>query len=426
VSVDARRLWAMQSLALRRQRAAAGWMGWFGHPIARGLVGAVAGAAVIAAVVNAAGPAEARVWWTLAALVAAVLVVLGAPFRMFWRPDATLLARLPIAGDALYRVAARRSMLTAAGAFVALLGALAPLAPALGGVVPSLRLVFFAAALLVCAGLLAPLAATIAGTIVVSAKTQALISDLSSGQAAQGTVWLSVVPAVAGVALAFLGWRAAGAPAGGRELLAGAVVVAGLLHTLGLRLAKISLSAATREVAALDAVKLAHVERVEPRGLERAWGRLVAGAGVGLYEKDVTLLRRRHPGYYILTGAGILALWIVAFSVAEPARTHLTLGGVAALAAYIVLTARRLTLPPTEHPRLLAVLPLATATIARAKIANVAWRALWLAVVGGAPAVWRAGAPPSLAAAIAGVALGGAVIAAVVIRVRTARSIHEP
>ena len=372
--------------------------------------------------VNASGAAEARTWWVLATLAATVMVVLGAPFRMFWQPDSTLLARLPISGVALYRVATRRSLLTAAGALLALLLALVPLAVELGGVAPSLRLLFLATALLVCAALAAPLSATLAGTIVVSAKTQALLHEISSGQTVHGTSWLSVLPSVAGLGLAFLGWSAASQPAGGRALLAAAVAATGLLHTLGNRLARIALSAATREVAALDAVKLAHVERVGPRGLERAWGRLVAGTGFALYEKDVTLLRRRHPGYYILTGAGILVLWIVAFSSGEPVRTHVTLGGVAALAAYIVLTARRLTIPPTEQPRLLATLPIAPATIVRAKVANVVWRAVWLAVVGGAPAVWRSPRPMFLALAIAAIAALGAAVAAVTLKIPAARS----
>jgi hypothetical protein len=416
MSVDARRLWQTQALVARRRREAMGWLGKIAHPLARGAIGGVVGAGVLGAVVNAAGPAEARLWWQLATLVAAVAVVFGAPFRMFWTPDATLLARLPISGAALYHVATRRSLVTAGGALLALLLALAPVALAQGGVAPTLRLAFFAVALLVCAGLAAPLAGTIAGTMVVSAKTQALIHEISSGQAAQGVVWLSVIPVLGGAGLAVLGWFATGAPAGGRDLLAAAVVVIAVLHTAGKRLAAITLSPATREVAALDAVKLAHVERVGPRGLEAAWGRLVAGAGRALYEKDVTLLRRRHPGYFILTGAGILLLWIVAFAVDEPARTHVTLAVVAALAAYIVLTARRLTIPPTEQPRLLATLPIAPGTIARAKVAGVVWRAVWLAVVGGAPAVWRSPRPLFLALAIAAIAAMGAIVAAVTVR----------
>jgi hypothetical protein len=400
MSVDARRLRAVFTLDERRRRAAHGLLGRLEHPLARGLVGGVLGAAVLAAAWEHGSLATARGWWVLALLVGAVTVVLGAPFRMFWRRDATLLARLPVPGRELYRVATWLSLRAAAGWLLAILLAGAPLAAGLGAG-SSLRLAFLAAGLLIGAALVAPAAGTAAGAIVVSAKAQSLIRDLSSGQAAAGTVWLTLVPGAAAAGVAWLGWIAASQPAELRDAVGTLAVAAAFVHTLMTTAARRTLAAATREVAALDAVKLAHVERVHGRGLEKLWGRLAAGVAQAVYRKDVALMHRRHPGFYLVTGLGVLAMWLVAWRADDPTRSQLVLGIAGGLAAYVVLLAHRLGVPPTEQPRLLATLPLPPGAATRAKTAYLAWRALWAVAVGGAPAVVRSSAPALLALALA-------------------------
>jgi len=404
MSVDAKRLRAIFVLDERRRRAAHGLVGRLEHPLVRGLVGGVLGAGILATVAERESLAAARGWWVLALLVAAVTVVLGAPFRMFWRRDATLLARLPVPGRELYRVATWLSLRAAIGWLLALLLAGAPLAAGLG-LGSSLRHAFLAGGLLICAGLVAPVAGTLAGAIVVSAKTQALIHDLSSGQAAAGTVWLTLVPGAAAAGIAWVGWIAASQPALLREAVSTAAVVATFLHTVVTRIARGTLATATREVAALDAVRLAHVERVHGRGLEKLWGRLTAGAGQPVYHKDVALMRRRHPGFYLVTGLGILTLWLVTWRVDDPTRSQVVLAAAGALCAYVVLLAHRLSVPPTEQPRLIATLPLAAGVATRAKTAYVAWRALWVVLVGGGPAVAVSSQPVLLAATLAAIAV---------------------
>jgi hypothetical protein len=417
VTVDARRLRGIVRLEERRRRAAHGLVGRIEGPLARGVLGGALGAALLAGIAARADLATARGWWVVGALLAALAVVGGAPFRMFWRRDATLLARLPIAGRELYRVATWLSLRAAGGWLLALLLAGAPLAAGLGAG-SSLRLAFLAAGLLVAGALAAPVAGTVAGAVVVSAKAQALIRDVSSGQAASGVVWLSLIPGFSALGLAWAGWTAASRPELLRDVIAGSLAVCSVLHVIVQRLAAFSLAASTREVAALDAVKLAHVERVDARGLERLWGRAAAGAARAVYLKDVALLRRRHPGFYLLTGLGVLALWIVAWRVEDPARSQIVLGGAGALAAYVVLLAHRLGVPPTEQPRLLATLPLAPGAAVRAKTAYLAWRALWAVGVGGAPAVARSDRPLLLGLALAAVALLAVAVGAALLRRR--------
>lgn len=406
MTVDHRRLIDVVALADERRRAARGVLGRLEHPWARGLLFGVLGAALVAAIARGSSPAEARGWWVLACLTSAVTLVLGGPFRIYWRRDSTLLARLPIGGKELFRLASRLSLHAALGYLLALALAAAPLflfvEPG-----PVLRLEFMAIAMIPSAMAASVAAATVAGAVVVSAKTQALIRDLSSGQAATGTVWLSLVPAGFAFAIAYTGYLAATAErtAVMRDLLAGMAAAATAVFELTQHLlAARVLADATREVAALDAVRLAHVDLSRARGLERAWGQL-AGAARSLYEKDVAVMRRRHPGFYLLTGLGVMALWLVAFLVDEPQRTHVVLGGTAALAAYVLLAARRLTVPPIEQPRLLATLPLPPRAVAHAKSVHVAWRALWAVVLAGAPTAARSPRPLLVAAGLAAIAV---------------------
>src|SRR5262249_57430308 len=148
-------------------------------------------------------------WWLIGACAAAAVVVMGAPFRMFWRPDAGLLGRLPIEGSELYRLAAWRALDAALplGAFV-LLAALGP-----GGALLEIaRRAAFAVALLAAAAAAAPAMGALAGALVVSAKTQQLMSEVAGEYGAPGTVWLSLLPARRAAAVRSCGWTAATLP----------------------------------------------------------------------------------------------------------------------------------------------------------------------------------------------------------------------
>jgi hypothetical protein len=401
VSVRARELRELETRTARRRGA---------RPLLAVGAGGAAGAAAAFGFVRWAGLPEARAAWLVVALMAAAMVVMGAPFRMFWRPNASLLGRLPIDGRELYRLETWRSLRLALRLAVALALASLPL-------IPDARLLLLGCGFLFCAAVAAAPVGTAAGSLVVSAKAQALIQEMTSGQAAPGVIWLSLLPAAGGLAVAWAGWLAAHATGSGAPARLGATAtVCAIAWQAGEILARKTLAAATREVAALDAVKLAHVDLSRARGLERLWGRLAAGPAREIYEKDVALLRRRHPGFYLLTGLAILALWIVAAAAPAPARDQVALFGVAALCAYVVVLARRMVVAPTEPPRLLVTLPPPPAAAARAKRAYIVWRALWATVVPGVPAVARSPRPLLLATWLALFALAAIVAGSAAIR----------
>src|SRR5262249_50325798 len=119
------------------------------------------------------------------------------------------------------------------------------------------------------------------------------------------------------------------------------------------------------------------------------------------YEKDVALMRRRHPGYYLITGLGVIALWITAFTVEEPTREVVAVIGVMLLGAYDLVFARRLAGPPVEGPRDLRTLPLARGEVGAAKRLAVGGRAFLTVLVAAAPTVARAESPVALGIAVA-------------------------
>ena len=370
MALDWRRLVAVERVVRRRRGEARPFF-------LRSVVLGPAAIAVATCGLAALPPATAERAWLLAVLGAAGLVVGGAPFRMFWRPDSGFLGRLPIEGSELYRLESWRALGVAAWLAAAL--AVASLGLGLGGdPLAVARHVAFAAALLAAGAALAPAAGTLGGSMVVSARTQAVVQG-ATGQSAPPSTFLSLVPAFGAGALlaaAYVSspWLATGLP---RALvpLASAVAVALVGYLAARPLARRMLATVTREVAALDAVKLAHVDLVRARGLERWLGRLLGRPGRLVYEKDVALMRRRHPGYYLLTGLGVIGLWITAFAVDEPTRDLVAVIGVVLLGAYDLVFARRLATPPVEGPRYLRTLPIAPGEVAAAKRLAVAGRA---------------------------------------------------
>lgn len=359
-------------------------------------------------------PAGALRLWLALTVAGHVLVLFGSPHRLYWRRDSGLLARLPIPGGALFRLALVRSA-RAAGR-IALASALAALAfgPELGwDMVVRLEVMVAVAAL--AAGGLGPAAALVAGAVVASDRAQAMLGEISGEFRAPRTSWLGILPGVAGsalvVALVVLAPWAAGAPAEGARIPVLIAVSLGLpiiAALAALSRADRVVPAALREVSALDQERLAHIERVGASRLEGAWFRLVGSAGARLVaRKDAALTRRRFPSPYFIAPTGTAVLWLMAWLGGDrvvPWASVVLLG----LAVYAVLMARRLVAPPVEIPRLIATLPIAGADARAAKRAAVLLRALVWIVPGGLPLALAFPAAWAITgAAFAVAALGG-------------------
>ncbi len=274
------------------------------------------------------------------------------------------------------------------------------------------------------AALFAPAAALAAGGVVASETARSALSSLAGDFEAPRTSYLGLIPGLAATMVALLivsatGW-AGGAestavgPAG--VLLGGAAGVFLLAAALAMARAAAVMPAAVREVAALDQERLAHVERTEPSFLERAFARLARGVGARLvFEKDVSLARRRYPIPYFVGLMALIVLWILA--VAAPSEALLWAGLLlGSLGAYAVVMAKRLLVPPIEHPRVLASLPFEKGAAASAKRAQmIAWVATYM-LLGGLPLALRAPRPLLAIAVVIGIAAVTFLACAVIVR----------
>ena len=131
-------------------------------------------------------------------------------------------------------------------------------------------------------------------------------------------------------------------------------------------------------MTALGAVRLAHVDLVSARGLERVFGAL-AGAGRAIYLKDVALTHRRWPLFGLGSAVCVACLWGSAFARNQVGWATAGVVGIVVLAALLALTLVR---PPTEPPRILPVLPIPRAAATRAKAILVLWRIVWPLALG--------------------------------------------
>jgi hypothetical protein len=384
--VTAERLLAYDAIDRRRRRAERKGLARLGDPLVAAILAGLAVAALLHAVARFGGAGEARAWWLVIALVGVAAIVMRAPWMIYWRPEASLLARLPIPGAALHALTFRRALRTAAGVAWMLAAAATPLLVTDGGATWG-RAAGAAALACLASALVAPAAATAGGALVASDKAMRAVQSVS-GELGGGpnVVWLSLIPSAGGFGVAAALYLSAPWIAAGRlapDLLAVPAIAAGgaiVVHLAGRALAARWLSTATREVAALDAVKLAHVELSTARGVEAAWGAVAGKRGRMIYRKDVALGRRRYPAYYVMSGILLIAAWAFALFADEPTRTRAPLTIAAAMTAYTWIFSRRLRTPPIEHPRLLATLPLDPAAVARAKGAYVAWRFVFVAI----------------------------------------------
>jgi hypothetical protein len=355
-----------------------------------------------------------------ATVVVFAQVMLGAPFRMYWRVDSPLLARLPIPGAALFDVALVRSARATLGALVLV----APSALALAAVDSELAMRHLAivGAVAVAAALFLPAVALGAGALVAGGKADSLVRAVGGADvAAPPTAWLGMLPglAAAAVVLAVIGaapWArgtAASTIVGPPAALLGGVAVASVLAALAARRAAAAvMPRAVREVAALDVQRLAHLEIHPPGRVESLVNRLLGARGALVHRKDARLMRRRYPMALVAGALTTLSLWIAAGSRAGSAWV---LGIVVAFAAYGALVAWNLGTRPIET-RTSAALPLTRADLVRAK---TAWLATWMllhVVLGAAAVAVRLPdglllAAVALAIALASIVLGSRLIA---------------
>lgn len=401
--IDGRRLLAWGDLDERRRRGRRRGVRRLPPLAQAAIAGALLAGEIARRVAGAEGASEraaavggASQLWIAAVVALSAVLVFGAPFRLYWRRDSALLARLAIPGRALLGLAlARTGRAVALAALPAACGALA--LGALGGWELALRHLAVLAAGAAGGFALGPAAAVAAGAIVASDRAQALIDSFGGELQAPKTSWLGALPgfaatAVALVVIALAPWAVGGRPPGGSgvAILVGGIAVPLATLAWAWAVADRVLLAAVREVAALDQEILAHVERSTASPLERAWARLTCGPRARiLFDKDARLSRRRYPSPYFLFPLGVLALWILA--AARPASL-LPWAGVllASLAVYAIIMARRAQVPPIEEPRFLATLALAPADVRRGKRSPVLLRALVVFGLGGGPVVARA------------------------------------
>jgi hypothetical protein len=360
------------------------------HPWRQALIGAVLVTALVAWVAHGSGLAAASRLWLAAAIAATAPAMLGAPFRLYWRHDSSLWARLPLPGDALFHVAIMRSIRSALRAAIIVGPAAAMIDPTWSSPELVLRHLALLAALVAGAALLVPAVALAGGALVASDKTASLLAQLGGGEVQPPpTGWLGALPGATSAGLVLLGlastsWLRGTADEtliGPGEIVMAAAVVGAVLAALVARRAAVTvLPAALREVAALDRQQLAHLELHPPTAIERAWMRLLPPAARVVFGKDARLMRRRYPLAYVIGAVGLLAQWILA-AVVPDGMLAWTAAIAAGLAVYAVVLARRLAEPPIEHAITLSALPITGREIALAKRG---WWALWLAVYLGA------------------------------------------
>ncbi len=395
--------------------------------VSRWLLALACGAALAALVWwrDGASVASGSHAWLAGTSAAFMLAFVRVPFLIYWRPDAALLAQLPIDGTLLFASALRRCIRAAAATTVVALVGAVPLAlldpaaaaaatrsldamPIAGDPVPRLSplgLYGHHAAFAVAFGLVAACfipAVTLWAASLVAGSRNLLHLAMAAGGApvragarpappqAPGTgsagAVLGALPGFAS-SLAVVALLLASPWLLGKDAPLGietAFVLVGGVSVIAVVAASASIGpqmgTILRDVSALDRQRLATLEIHPLTAIERGVGALVGDAALA-YSKDARLMRRRYPMAYALGALAFLVLAIV--GLARPADPVPWL--VATLAGgglYAIALARRLNRPPIELPRLSATLPISEAARRRAKLA---WLAAWVAVFLAAP-----------------------------------------
>lgn len=418
--MDAKRLLHWGDLEARRRRVArrrglSGLSPWIYSILAALVLAFVVGRAFRVFGADIAGDSDPRTainLWLAAVACAHVIVLLGAPFRMYWRYDSMLLARTAVAGRPLFAVALIRS--ARAAAKVALPCAAGALMLALGpvgsGDIAARHLALVAIAF-AWAALFGPAVALGAGAIVASDRARAALSSLAGEFQPPKTSWLGILPGFAGTGLVLLlialsDWTRGldRAPVGEPLylLIIGAAVPV-LCAVWAVARADAVMVAAIREVSALDQERLAHIELTRPSAIERLAGKSLGGRGArAVFEKDASLARRRYPIPFFFGVVGVIISWILA--AAAPNDLMFWAGAISAgLGVYGVVMARRFVQPPIEHMQYVRTLPIAEADLVRAKRLHVLMWVLSYMVIGAVPVVIRSPEPLVAAATLGGI-----------------------
>lgn len=351
-------------------------------------------------------------------LVALVLLagfvppMFAAPYRMFWRRDSALLARLPIAGGALWYVAVVRAARAAGLGLVAV----APTVAMMTWAVPAvgLRTAALAGALAVATVGLVPAVCLAAAWLVTTGKLHALASSMAGEYRVESSTALGALPGavIAGAVVAVLyarPWLGDGVDLGGPIALAvlvGGALVGGALATVA---APTVYPLAMREVAALDRQTHAHLEIHPPTALERAVRDRLGADAAPVFDRLARLVRRRYP--LVVFAGVVIAAALVIVGASRPADTTPWLVGCGALAGVLGRwLAGAVTRPPIELVRSTATLPIAAAAAARARRAYVGLWAGGFVLIPGAIALALLGAPLVPSLALVGAVLVGALL----------------
>jgi hypothetical protein len=407
--MTSRELIAWSELAERRARS-----GWWTSRLAIAIAAGAAIAAWVAWREDAGGLSSASHAWLAASLLAFALAFLRAPFHLYWRADAALLAQLPIEGGPLLDAALLRCTRAAAATTLAtLLGAL-PLArtsPELAA-----RHGFTALALGASAAWLLPAVATWAAALVTLGQRDDRVQRMraAAGLAATpgppSTALLGALPGLVATAI-LLGallispWLLGDAPQAPPAVILPLIAAASVGSLIATRLAAPAMMGTIlRDVSALDRQHLAHLEIRPPTAIERAISRLLGDAALP-YGKDARLMRRRFPMAFALGSLAFLVLAIV--GLARPADPvpwlTATIGGPA---IYALALASRLRRPPIELPRLSSTLPIAPSSTSRAKLAwLLGWWTLFVLAPGLFASLRQPDPTPGLALLAAGTAI---------------------
>jgi hypothetical protein len=385
----------------------------------RWIVAAVAGGALAALVAWRAQSSVigASHVWLAGTFAAFALAFMRVPFHLYWRPDAALLAQLPIEGTPLFDVALARCVLAAAATTLAALAGAIPLAaldamrvgdvtrelaamPIAGDPVPRLTpLAFYArhaelaVVLGLAAALLLPAVAAWAASLV-AGGTNVLHAATALGGAptarrttaphppgANASATLGAIPGFASAVVfvllfVIIGWLNNTDTALDAVPVLSAIAATSVVAIVAMRrVAGRVMGTILRDVSALDRQRLATLEIHPPTALERLVAALIGEAGLP-YRKDARLMRRRYPMAFALGALAFIVLAIVGLSRPADPMPWLV-GTLAAAAMYAIALAGRLRRPPIELPRLTSTLPIASGAVARAKLA---WIVTWIVV----------------------------------------------
>ena len=407
-SFDGARLLAWGDLdAARRGRR---WLPW-----AMALVAGAAGAALAA---QRAGWFRGERGVPGTGLVVAVLlagfvpVMFAAPYRMFWRRDASIMARLPIPGGALWWAAIVRAARAALMAAIVVAPTLALIASV--DLASGLRGAALAGALVAATIGLLPGVSLAAAWLVTAGKADVLASSVAGEHRLESTTVMGALPGatIAGVIVAMIyagPWLFDGGDLAGPiavAIIAGGAILAGLGGSVA---APAVYPLAMREVAALDRQAYAHLEIHPPTRLERLVRDRLAPGPASVFDRIARLIRRRYP--LVVFAGVVIAATLLIVGIARPAEPLPWLVGCGAGAGLLGRwLAGAVARPPIELQRSTAMLPVSPADVVRARRAYVG---LWLAifiVIPGLVAATLLGWPAVPVIAFAGAAIVGALI----------------